>query len=327
MTFTVTYRNKNGGRISECFEAESRSVLFEILKERQISVIRIENGITNNKPSSGVTVARLGKKILFTIMALIVTAAIVFVLIKKDDVPEPVKTTKKVQPIKRDAHTNTTAVTPPTTVKQGKQKKENPIHVKKPGTMQLPDGRVLTFPVPKPGEFRIVHSHGAIYKCDHEGNWEDVTPKPVFDNFFEENLIGMSIEKGTFIPGIMMGLNKDEVLKMLKKPVHISPEDTEDVIRKKTAAAEVKELALDYMETTGASFDDFVMEMRKISSLQRGLTASTLKDIVGFLKKGDVRSAALYRDTLNAKLKELGLPTSGIPKHINDLIDSSNNKK
>ena len=73
-------------------------------------------------------------------------------------------------------------------------KPEKPPFVKKPGTMQTPDGRVLTFPVPAEGEFRIVHSHGAVYKCDHEGNWIDITPKPVFDNAFEENLIGMNLQ-------------------------------------------------------------------------------------------------------------------------------------
>ena len=204
-------------------------------------------------------------------------------------------------------------------------KKEKPPFVKKPGTMQTPDGRVLTFPVPAPGEFRTVHSHGAVYKCDHEGNWVDITPKPVFDNAFEENLIGMNLQNGSFIPGMLLGLDKDEVMKMLRKPVLINPDDPEDVIRKKTAAAEVKELALDYMETTGASFDEFVMEMRRTSAIQRGLTASTLKDIVGFLKKGDAKSAALYRDTLNQKFRELGLPDAKIPKHINDIIDAHKN--
>ena len=204
-------------------------------------------------------------------------------------------------------------------------KKEKPPFVKKPGTMQTPDGRVLTFPVPAPGEFRTVHSHGAVYKCDHEGNWIDVTPKPVFDNAFEENLIGMNLQNGSFIPGMLMGLDKAEVMKMLRKPVTINPDDSEEVIRKKTAAAEVKELALDYMETTGASFDEFVMEMRKTATIQKGLTASTLKDIVGFLKKGDAKSAALYRDTLNQKFRELGLPDAKIPKHINDIIDAHKN--
>ena len=91
-------------------------------------------------------------------------------------------------------------------------KKEKPPFVKKPGTMQTPDGRVLTFPVPAPGEFRTVHSHGAVYKCDHEGNWVDITPKPVFDNAFEENLIGMNLQNGSFILGAGAGHSHENLV-------------------------------------------------------------------------------------------------------------------
>ena len=255
------------------------------------------------------------------LVALFGAIALYFFLSKSESAPvAQTSTPKKRTP----APTALTNLVKKTEKPLAAPKKEKPAFVKKPGTMQTPDGRVLTFPVPAPGEFRIVHSHGAMYKCDHEGNWVDITPKPVFDNAFEENLIGMNLQDGNFIPGMLMGLDKTEVMKMLRKPVTINPDDSEEVIRKKTAAAEVKELALDYMETTGASFDDFVMEMRKVSTIQRGLTASTIKDIVGFLKKGDAKSAALYRDTLNQKFRELGLPDAKIPKHINDIIDQNN---
>lgn len=239
--------------------------------------------------------------------------------------PEPSTPKKRTPAPTKTASTNEVEKASKPDVAAKAVKPEKPPFVKKPGTMQTPDGRVLTFPVPAEGEFRIVHSHGAMYKCDHLGNWEDVTPKPVFDNAFEENLIGMNLQNGNFIPGMLMGLDEAEVMKMLKKPVTINPDDSEEVIRKKTAAAEVKELALDYMKTTGASFDEFVMEMRRTSAIQRGLTAETLRDIVGFLKKGDAKSAALYRDTLNQKFRELGLPDAKIPKHINDIIDAHKN--
>lgn len=258
------------------------------------------------------------------LVALFGGIALYFFLSKPESAPvAQVETPKKRTPAKiENTSTNIKKVAQSP---KAEPKKEKPPFVKKPGTMQTPDGRVLTFPVPAPGEFRTVHSHGAVYKCDHEGNWVDVTPKPVFDNAFEENLIGMNLQNGSFIPGMLMGLDKAEVMKMLRKPVTINPDDSEEVIRKKTAAAEVKELALDYMETTGASFDEFVMEMRKTATIQKGLTASTLKDIVGFLKKGDAKSAALYRDTLNQKFRELGLPDAKIPKHINDIIDAHKN--
>ena len=259
------------------------------------------------------------------LVALFCAIALYFFLSNPESAPVAQKEAPKKRITTTDKASTNIVKKVETTVVAPTPKPEKPPFIKKPGTMQTPDGRVLTFPVPAPGEFRVVHSHGAVYKCDHEGNWVDITPKPVFDNAFEENLIGMNLQNGNFIPGMLMGLDEAEVMKMLKKPVTINPDDSEEVIRKKTAAAEVKQLALDYMATTGASFDDFVMEMRQVTKIQKGLTADTLKDIVGFLKKGDVKSAALYRDTLNQKFRELGLPDAKIPKPINDIIDSHKN--
>lgn len=326
MTFTVTFRDKSGKKVQEVFEADSRTQLFEQLKARKINALNVDNGNTVTRSSASKSLSPKAKTLICAFLVLLASAVALYFYFSA---PECAENPRNVAP-----KTRTRASFKPSTntVKKVENPKveaktEKPVFVKKPGTMQTPDGRVLTFPVPAPGEFRIVHSHGAVYKCDHEGNWVDVTPKPVFDNAFEENLIGMNLQNGSFIPGMLLGLDKNEVMKMLRKPVMIDEGDSEEIIRKKTAAAEVKQLALDYMETTGASFDDFVMEMRKTSAIQRGLTAGTLKDIVGFLKKGDIKSAALYRDTLNEKFKELGLPSAKIPRHINDIIDSANNSK
>ena len=284
-------------------------------------VERADSSFKKNEAPKSTRKLRVLPYAICALVALFCAIALYFFLSKPESAPIVQTDTPKKRTPAPKASTN---LVKKTEKPLAAPKKEKPPFVKKPGTMQTPDGRVLTFPVPAEGEFRMVHSHGAIYKCDHLGNWEDITPKPVFDNAFEENLIGMNLQNGSFIPGMLMGLDKAEVMKMLRKPVTINPDDSEEVIRKKTAAAEVKELALDYMETTGASFDEFVMEMRKVSTIQRGLTASTIKDIVGFLKKGDAKSAALYRDTLNEKFKEMGLPAAKIPKHINDIIDQNN---
>ena len=285
-------------------------------------VERAASSFKKNETPKSTRKLRVLPYLICALIALLGAIALYFFLSKPESAPVAQPATPKTRTPAPKASTNLVKkIEKPLAT----PKKEKPAFVKKPGTMQTPDGRVLTFPVPAPGEFRMVHSHGAMYKCDHEGNWVDITPKPVFDNAFEENLIGMNLQNGSFIPGMLMGLDKAEVMKMLRKPVTINPDDSEEVIRKKTAAAEVKELALDYMETTGASFDEFVMEMRKTAVIQRGLTASTLKDIVGFLKKGDAKSAALYRDTLNQKFRELGLPDAKIPKHINDIIDAHKN--
>ena len=198
---------------------------------------------------------------------------------------------------------------------------EKPPFVKRPGAMQLPDGRVLTFRPPKEGEVRIVHSHGLTFKCDHLGNWEDVTPKPIFDNSFEETLVGMATT-GNFIPGMLLGIDYDEAIKMLTKPVEINDDDTEDVIEKKKAVAEAKEAILDYMKD-GASLDDFVMEMRKQVVKERALRGMALKEIVASLKEGRAQDAADIRDAANQMLEQDGAPALKLPEHLETAIEEN----
>lgn len=193
---------------------------------------------------------------------------------------------------------------------------------KAPGKMLTEDGRELTFPIPKPGEFRIVHTHGKMYKCDSEGNFEDITPKPIFDNSFEECLIGMAIEGGSFIPGMLMGYDENEVRSMLLKVVVINPEDSQDVADKKEAVAYLKADILEYMDK-GGTFDDYVMEMRKQSVHERGLKATAIKEIVGMLKKGDDGDAALYCDKVNELFEKQGMRPLKLPSHINRILDDA----
>lgn len=193
---------------------------------------------------------------------------------------------------------------------------------KAPGKMLTEDGRELTFPVPKPGEFRIVHTHGKMYKCDSEGNFVDITPKPIFDNSFEECLVGMAVEGGSFIPGMLMGYDEAEVRSMLTKVVSISPDDPPDVVEKKEAVAFLKADMLDYMNK-GGKFDNYVMEMRKQSVHERGLKSQAMKDIVGMLKKGDNATAAAYCDKVNELFNKQGMKPLKLPSHINSILDDA----
>ena len=199
--------------------------------------------------------------------------------------------------------------------------KKKPPFVKRPGAMQLPDGRILTFKPPKEGEFRIVHSHGSTYKCDHLGNWEDITPKPIFDNSFEETLVGMATT-GNFIPGMLLGLDHNTAIKMLTKPVVINEDDSEDVVAKKEAVAQAKEAILDYMKD-GASLDDFVMEMRKQVVKEKFIRGMAIKEIVASLKEGRVQDAADMRDAANKMLEKDSLPALKLPAHIENAIEEN----
>ena len=167
-----------------------------------------------------------------------VAAVLALSLLHKEPEPQEDKATKRGKATEASPAIKKipSAVNKPTATES---KPEKPPFVKRPGAMQLPDGRILTFKPPKEGEFRIVHSHGSTYKCDHLGNWEDVTPKPVFDNAFEETLVGLATT-GNFIPGMLMGIDYDYAIKMLTKPVVGTPDAPNAIVVKKEAVAAAK---------------------------------------------------------------------------------------
>lgn len=176
----------------------------------------------------------------------------------------------------------------------------------------LPSGKVLTFKPPAPGSFRIIHSKGRQYKCDSEGNWEDITPQPIFDNYFEENLIGLSVEGGTFIPGMLMGYEEEDVISMLKRPVEIKEGDDETVVAKKEAVAEMKTIILDYIQQ-GGTFDQFVTEMRAFTVNERNIKGLALKRIASLYNQGKLEEAQAFLKTFDDILQQDGFSPLRLP--------------
>lgn len=195
-------------------------------------------------------------------------------------------------------------------------------YVRQPGQMLTEDGRVLKFPSPKEGEFRIVHSHGKIFKCDSEGNWEDVTPKPIFDNAFEENLVGLATGTGGFIPGLLMGQSNEDIASVLTSPVKINPDDPEEVVAKKQAVQELKKDIISYIEN-GGTFDEYVMEMRKQTATERTAKSTALREIVKLLKEDKVEDAAAFRTAFDETAAKSGITPLKLPTHIQEILKSA----
>ncbi|MBR4617252.1 MAG: hypothetical protein IKO55_16715, partial [Kiritimatiellae bacterium] len=95
-----------------------------------------------------------------------------------------------------------------------------------------------------------------------------------------------------------------------------------DVVAKKEAVAQAKEAILDYMKD-GASFDDFVMEMRKKTVQERFIRGTAIKEIVASLKEGRAQDAADMRDAANKMLEKESLPPIKLPERINNAIEEN----
>lgn len=199
-------------------------------------------------------------------------------------------------------------------------------YVKAAGKMLTDDGRVLTFPKPKPGETRIVHTHGRVYECDSEGNYVDVTPKPIFDNSFEQCLVGLAVEGGSFIPGMLLGHDKDEITSMLIRKVEIKPDDPPEVVEKKEAVAALKKDIIGYIKE-GGTFDEYVAEAHKQSAHERKIQREGLREVVQMLRSGDTAGAALYRKKFNEVVGKSGMRPLKLPPHVAEALDGAEAQK
>ena len=188
-------------------------------------------------------------------------------------------------------------------------------YVPKPGQMQLPDGKVLTFPPPKPGETRTLAAYGHIYECYADGGWKDATPRKLFGTAFEENFLALSVEGRTFIPAFLTGLDQDDVVRVLQKEYEPIGDETDEEKAQLAAYDEMRAAALDYI-AGGGSFDEFVTEIATFVKQERTLKAKALREVMTLFKEGRVDEAKARAAALDEALATQGFSRLRLPAHV-----------
>ena len=194
-----------------------------------------------------------------------------------------------------------------------------PAFVKRPGALQLPDGRVLTFPPPKEGEVRKVYSHGHLYECDHEGNFTEVTKRQLFKTAFEANFLGLAVADKPFIPAFLTGLDEADVRAALRKPYEPKGDETEEELAQLKAYDEMRAIALQYMDG-GGSFDDFVEAFAKQVKEERAANAACLREVMTLYRQGRLDEAKAAAESADALKRENGLAPLRLPPHVAEAL-------
>lgn len=206
-------------------------------------------------------------------------------------------------------------------VAQQKPKEEKPAYVKKPGQMQLPDGKILTFPPPKEGEIRKIYAYGHLYECDHLGNFRDVSKRQLFHTAFEANFLRFAQEGKAYIPAFLTGLDEADVKKMLEKNYQPIGDETEEELASLKAYDEMRCAALLHMEQ-GGKFDDFVNEYATFDRKQREAKAVSLKEVMMLYTQGKVMEAKQMAEAANVLMEQKGYQPMRFPKNIQDAFDA-----
>ena len=323
MKWRVTYRGRDGRQRDEAFEAESRTALFKLLESKGIQAKRIEEDRGERKAS----MPKIPFKALSACALIVVSiGGIAYWLTQKPSTTET-EAKKPTRPAKIAAAAPSAPkpAKADTTNAQAKAEKpakpEPPPFQKRPGAMQLPDGKVLTFPAPKEGEIRKVYAYGHMYECDHLGNFKDVTPRKLFHTAFEGNFLALAVEGKTFIPAFLTGLDPEEVRKMLTKNYQPIGDETEEEMAQLKAYDEMRCAALQYIEE-GGSFDDFVMDFANYEKKSRETNAICLREVMTLCKEGKIQEAKEVAEAATKLMEQKGLRPFKLPPHVKAAFDS-----
>ena len=323
MKWRVTYRSKDGRQRDESFEAESRTALFKLLESKGIQAKRIEEDRGERK----VAVPKIPFKALVgCALAVVAIGGIAYWLTQKPSTAEteakkparPTKIATAAPSAPKPAKTSTTNAQAKT---EKPTKPEPPPFQKRPGAMQLPNGKVLTFPAPKEGEIRKVYAYGHMYECDHLGNFKDVTPRKLFHTAFEGNFLALAVEGKSFIPAFLTGLDQNEVKEILKKNYQPIGDETEEEMAQLRAYDDMRCAALQYMEE-GGSFDDFVMDFANYEKKSRETNAMCLREVMTLCKEGKIQEAKEMAEAATKLMEQKGLRPFKLPPHVKAAFES-----
>ncbi len=133
-----------------------------------------------------------------------------------------------------------------------------------------------------------------------------------FDNQVENQLEVLSNRSVKFKNLPRTRFSEAEVMEYLRKPIEINEDDDEETIAAKERTAEMKTLALKYIEE-GGTYEQFIQEQAKASTEEAETRRAVHAEAVRILKSEGLQAAEEYLSEVNPQLKEAGLKEVAIP--------------
>ncbi len=191
-----------------------------------------------------------------------------------------------------------------------------------PGQAQLPDGTVLTFKVPAEGRSVKFFAQGARYECFPDGTVKVTERRRIFEDPFEEQLIGLATPGATFLPGVLLNHSEEELKAMLAREVVINDDDPDDVREKKAVVAEMKKALSEYI-ADGGDYVTFISEMQKVSAEEKKLRTKGVSRLYEILDADGPGKALEFLGAYNEILAESGFAPLALPKKLRDRLDEA----
>lgn len=326
-TFTYTVRNQTGALQNGTIQAASRSEALARLRALGVVTVSIAEGtgainkvmpqtLVANKSYALIMTRRVGVLAGVAVIGLILVAVSAFMRgssVKPAAVkPMTVVTNQIVSVTNTVVHPTPFAklvTTEPTTqgVKKVWQKK----------------AQALTFPPPRPGVKTHVVTRKGVFEVTSDGTTNQLERiNPLFDNPFENMLGSIVTPGGFFIPAVINRMSEQEIMEILKRPITIFSDDSEEVQAKKEAVAALKAAMVEYIDK-GGSYQTYIAEMQNVVREERTLTTEGRRGVMTLLLSGNVEGAKEYYKTANEALQAKGLPPMKIPERYQTMLNDS----
>lgn len=296
MTYTVTYRKPDGIQTQEVFDAESRSALFVILKEKKISPIRIAEGSVKAANTSNI---KITKPILISGAFIGIALVVAFLILSPSDAPSNKITVKKNA--KPDVTTKLPVV--------ARTPVEEP---KKPETKEIKTGpgyhegrRIISAVTNATGYTTIV-----TVGDDGRRKRHVVARPPIFERATDEVImIALTTPENQEIPPLPdLGGKRadDEFRESLKTPIKILPTDSDKVRGYKEAVKAARKEILQRLDE-GEHFADIIQDHCKLKNENGAIRIEAIAELRQIEKKHGKAEAIKYRDQMNDAFSRMGI--------------------
>ena len=313
MTFTVTYRAKDGALREERVEAASRAECVAVCRRRGIAPTKIVEGKGANRRHDGGSPSQRRLTGNAAILAAVVLAAIAGGMWwwiggrGATALPEKVPQKPKVEKPKDDKpkakpSVSKPAATPAPSAKAPAKEMYLGQEVVSRTSVTNADGSVRE---------TVRTADGKLHGITHPAPGSE----PIFKNAADQAIaMALSVSdtvSSAPLPG--MGGNLDEEFaKAIQTPIEINDGDSEAVKGLKKAVMETREEIKKLMDK-GQSFSQVLNEHVRLARENYDLRVEAFKELKSLVEAGDADAAEKYLSTVNKTLEQMGITKLDMP--------------
>ena len=308
MTYTVTYRERDGAKAEVEIEAASRAVCFAQCRARGIAPMSVREGQTGRCSASQRTAGSQNFQNKRLFIVLIAFGILVLLALgawwfwgSGETRPSPVPAKPNVPKVANVPNIHKVLQERPTAVS---------VTTNAPGaktdTKEL-SVSVQTNRTVRPRFFKPTSTL-------EDGTIVDVRPPPVIKDPMERALAAVATPGGLAIPfaAALRRFSKQELMEMLARNVEFAKDDSEAVVEKKVAVQQVKEQFRSFLKA-GKTLDEAIWEVDRQMRMENLRQASAYKGLAEAVRTGDAALVNRFVEEQNKVLHEQGLRLLTVP--------------